>query len=101
MEGATRSADIANRCTVEAVRRGIAHLERLDDQSRIVVNHYHRLMTPDPWFRGRVVIVGDAAHATTAHLASGEGMAIEDAVVLGHEVAGGGSVTDVLEGFMM
>ena len=75
-------------------------LERLDDSSRIVVNDYRWLMLPDPWYRGRVLVIGDAAHATTAHLSSGGAMAIEDAVVLGEEVATGGSVSDVLVRFM-
>lgn len=35
-----------------------------------------------PWHRGRVVLVGDAAHATTPHMAQGASMALEDAIVL-------------------
>jgi 2-polyprenyl-6-methoxyphenol hydroxylase-like FAD-dependent oxidoreductase len=42
---------------------------------------------PAPWNNGRVVLLGDAAHATTPHLASGAGMAVEDALVLGEELA--------------
>ena len=42
---------------------------------------------PEPWAIGRIVLVGDAAHATTPHLASGAGMAVEDALVLGEELA--------------
>lgn len=34
------------------------------------------------YHRGRVCIMGDAAHATTPHLGAGAGMAIEDAFVL-------------------
>lgn len=33
--------------------------------------------------RGRVCLVGDAAHATTPHKGSGAGMAIEDSLVMG------------------
>lgn len=40
-----------------------------------------------PWHRGRVVLLGDAVHATTPHLASGAGLAIEGAVVLAEELA--------------
>lgn len=36
-----------------------------------------------PYCRGRVCLVGDAAHATTPHMGAGAGMAIEDALVLG------------------
>jgi 2-polyprenyl-6-methoxyphenol hydroxylase-like FAD-dependent oxidoreductase len=45
------------------------------------------LLVPPPWHSGRVILVGDAVHATTPHLAYGAGLALEDAVVLG-ELAG-------------
>src|SRR3984957_16822281 len=45
------------------------------------------LLHPAPWYRGRVVLIGDAAHATTPHLASGAGMAIEDGIVLADELS--------------
>ncbi len=41
---------------------------------------------PRPWHDGRVVLLGDAVHATTPHLASGAGMAVESAVVLVEEL---------------
>lgn len=34
------------------------------------------------WSRGKVVLLGDAAHPTLPHLAQGAGMAIEDAAIL-------------------
>lgn len=40
-----------------------------------------------PWHSGRIVLLGDSAHATTPHLASGAGMAVESAVVLAEEMA--------------
>lgn len=39
-----------------------------------------------PWHKGRIVLLGDAVHATTPHLASGAGIAIEGAIVLGEEL---------------
>jgi 2-polyprenyl-6-methoxyphenol hydroxylase-like FAD-dependent oxidoreductase len=42
---------------------------------------------PGPWSNGRIVLVGDAVHATTPHLASGAGIAVESAVVLAEELA--------------
>jgi salicylate hydroxylase len=39
------------------------------------------------WTRGRVTLLGDAAHPTLQYLAQGAQMAIEDGVVLAHEVA--------------
>jgi 2-polyprenyl-6-methoxyphenol hydroxylase-like FAD-dependent oxidoreductase len=47
------------------------------------------LMVQPPWHAGRVLIIGDAAHTTTPHLAFGVGLAIEDAVILGELVASG------------
>ena len=58
-----------------------------------LANHrllYRPLMghiVPAPWHRGRIVLLGDAVQATTPHLASGAGIAIEGAVVLADELA--------------
>ena len=54
----------------------------LSAASRINYRPLEKLLLPPPWHRGRVVLIGDAAHATTPHLASGAGLAIEDALVL-------------------
>jgi 2-polyprenyl-6-methoxyphenol hydroxylase-like FAD-dependent oxidoreductase len=43
-------------------------------------------MVPTPWHKGRVVLLGDAVHATTPHLASGAGIAVEAAIVLAEEL---------------
>jgi 2-polyprenyl-6-methoxyphenol hydroxylase-like FAD-dependent oxidoreductase len=43
-------------------------------------------LQPRPWSNGRIVLLGDAVHATTPHLASGAGMAVESAIVLAEEL---------------
>lgn len=43
-----------------------------------------------PWHKGRMVLIGDAAHAMTPHAAQGAGMAIEDAFVLAAHLARAG-----------
>jgi 2-polyprenyl-6-methoxyphenol hydroxylase-like FAD-dependent oxidoreductase len=58
------------------------------------------ILMPKPWYRGRVVLIGDAAHATTPHLASGAGMAIEDGIVLAEELAQSDSIDAGLAQFM-
>jgi 2-polyprenyl-6-methoxyphenol hydroxylase-like FAD-dependent oxidoreductase len=58
------------------------------------------LLHPAPWYRGRVVLIGDAAHATTPHLASGAGMAIEDGIVLADEIRSRSSLDEALQNFM-
>jgi 2-polyprenyl-6-methoxyphenol hydroxylase-like FAD-dependent oxidoreductase len=52
-----------------------------------------------PWHRGRVVLIGDAAHATSPHVGQGAAMAIEDALVLAEEVTGR-PLEEALERFM-
>ena len=41
---------------------------------------------PGPWSNGRIGLVGDSVHATTPHLASGAGMAVESGIVLAEEL---------------
>ena len=67
--------------------------------ARIVYRPLEGLLVPLPWYRGRVVLIGDAVHATTPHLAAGAGIGIEDAIVLAEEIARGASVTGALEAF--
>lgn len=50
-----------------------------------------------PWHRGRILLIGDAAHPTTPQLASGAGIAIEDALVLAEEFAKGNGVEETLQ----
>lgn len=50
------------------------------------------VLQPKPWYHGRVVLLGDAVHATTPHLASGAGMAVESGIVLAEELARADSV---------
>jgi 2-polyprenyl-6-methoxyphenol hydroxylase-like FAD-dependent oxidoreductase len=58
----------------------------LNGASDIVYSPIEPLMLPWPWFRGRVVIGGDAAHTFPPHLTQGAAMAAEDAFVLAREV---------------
>ncbi|MFJ6166827.1 FAD-dependent monooxygenase [Micromonospora orduensis] len=56
----------------------------------VLRNDIHHLATPLPsYVRGRVALLGDAAHAMTPNLGQGAGQAIEDAVVLGAACSGG------------
>jgi 2-polyprenyl-6-methoxyphenol hydroxylase-like FAD-dependent oxidoreductase len=43
---------------------------------------FESLIVPAPWHRGRVVLIGDAAHACPPTLAQGAAQALEDAAVL-------------------
>ena len=52
---------------------------------------------PDLWHQGRVVLVGDAAHAAPPHMGEGGAMAMEDAVVLAELLRSAATVESALE----
>ena len=60
--------------------------EHIGPDSQIVFRPIESLLMPHPWFRGRVVLIGDTVHATTPHLAAGACIGIEDALVLAEEL---------------
>lgn len=57
------------------------------------------LLLPAPWNRGRIVLIGDAVHATTPHLASGAGIGVESAVVLAEEIGRAADLQGALDRF--
>lgn len=67
--------------------------------SKIIFRPLEGMLVPLPWHRGRVVLIGDAVHATTPHLGSGAGIGIEDAIVLAEECAAAGDVEAALGAF--
>jgi len=61
--------------------------EHMTDDAEVVARPMEVIFLKDqPWHKGRVVLLGDAVHASTPHLAQGAGMAIEDALVLAEEL---------------
>lgn len=71
--------------------------EQLNENSSILYRPLESMLMPRPWYRGRLLLIGDCVHATTPHLASGAGMGLEDAVVLAEEFERGGALQQVLE----
>lgn len=71
----------------------------INEHSRILYRPFFAVLVPPPWNQGRVVLIGDAVHATTPHLASGAGIGVEDAVVLAQEIDRGNSLPAVLDSF--
>jgi 2-polyprenyl-6-methoxyphenol hydroxylase-like FAD-dependent oxidoreductase len=56
--------------------------ESLTDPGRVNYTWFETHVLPAPWNRGRVVLIGDAAHACPPTLAQGGAQALEDAAVL-------------------
>ncbi len=71
----------------------------LRDDDDYVYSPISDVLLPLPWFRGRVGILGDAAHACAPHMTQGAGMALEDAVVLAECLDGPGSLDERLRAF--
>lgn len=73
--------------------------EQIGPDSQVIYRPLEAMLMPQPWFDGRIVLIGDTVHATTPHLASGACIGIEDGIVLAEELAAGGEVRDALERF--
>jgi 2-polyprenyl-6-methoxyphenol hydroxylase-like FAD-dependent oxidoreductase len=72
----------------------------LTPDSDLIVRPFDWLLLDKPWYRGRTLLIGDAAHATTAHLGMGGVMALEDGVVLAQCIAAASSLTEAYEAFL-
>ena len=53
----------------------------------------------DTWSRGNVLLIGDAAHATSPNMAQGAAMALEDAIVLAESLSTATLITEVPAAF--
>jgi 2-polyprenyl-6-methoxyphenol hydroxylase-like FAD-dependent oxidoreductase len=74
--------------------------EELSEASLINYRPLETYVLPRPWYRGRVLLIGDAAHATTPHAAFGAGLGVEDALVVAELAARQLPVTELFEPFM-
>jgi 2-polyprenyl-6-methoxyphenol hydroxylase-like FAD-dependent oxidoreductase len=75
--------------------------KRLTPDSELIARPFDWiLLDRSSWCRGRTLLIGDAAHATTAHMGMGGGMALEDAVVLGQCISSASSLPEAFETFV-
>jgi 2-polyprenyl-6-methoxyphenol hydroxylase-like FAD-dependent oxidoreductase len=74
--------------------------DQITDPDQVVYRPVDNILMPAPWHRGRVLLMGDAAHGTSPHAGQGAAQAIEDGVVLAQEIASGNPADVVLDTFM-
>jgi 2-polyprenyl-6-methoxyphenol hydroxylase-like FAD-dependent oxidoreductase len=74
--------------------------DSLADDAIVNYQWIEAICVDSPWYRGRTIIVGDAAHACPPLIAQGAAMCAEDAVVLAEMVTSGEELEDVLPAFM-
>ncbi|MFE7467101.1 FAD-dependent monooxygenase [Streptomyces sp. NPDC057499] len=72
-------------------------LATVTDPAAVVYSRISQVTVEQPWHVGRVVLAGDAAHASTPHLAQGAAMAVEDALVLAESLDAGDGVDAALD----
>lgn len=70
-------------------------LETLRASEELIHNDLEEL-APGDWHRGRVGLIGDAAHALTPNMGQGAAMALEDAMVLVELLRAGAPLPDLL-----
>ena len=71
--------------------------EQIVDDDAVVYRPLETLLLENPWYRGRALVLGDAAHSATPHLGQGAGMAFEDGLVLAEELARHDAVAPALD----
>jgi 2-polyprenyl-6-methoxyphenol hydroxylase-like FAD-dependent oxidoreductase len=69
----------------------------IDGESSAAYGPIEQVTVAEPWARGRILIGGDAAHATSPHMAQGAAMAAEDAIVLAAELDRGERLDQALD----
>lgn len=74
--------------------------EQLNDPELVNYRPLESYHLPDPWYKNRVVVIGDGAHATAPQLGSGAALAIEDGVVLCEELMNADTVAVAFDAFM-
>ncbi len=77
----------------------IADLIAVTDEANIIRTDIHDRPPVDRWSRGRVALLGDAAHPMTPNLGQGGCQAIEDAVALAECLTAEGSVESALAAY--
>ncbi|MBY6005308.1 FAD-dependent oxidoreductase [Salipiger bermudensis] len=60
--------------------------EGLSADSKLIYRPLEKMLLPQPWHAGRVMLIGDAVHATTPHLGAGACIGMEDGLVIAEEL---------------
>lgn len=80
------SAAVMRDRTKGAAPQIVALAGQIVDDEGVVGRPLETVFLEGDWHKGRIVLVGDAVHACTPHLAQGAGLAIEDGIVLAEEL---------------
>jgi 2-polyprenyl-6-methoxyphenol hydroxylase-like FAD-dependent oxidoreductase len=70
--------------------------DALDADANSYFSPIEEVLVREPWARGRVILAGDAAHASSPHLTQGGAQAMEDGLAVALELSRGESVSGAL-----
>lgn len=74
--------------------------ERMDDPSKVNYTWFEHMILDAPWWRGRTVLIGDAAHTCPPTVAQGAAQAMEDGLVLADSLLALDDLDAALQSFM-
>ncbi|MBI1200888.1 MAG: monooxygenase [Rhodopseudomonas sp.] len=74
-------------------------LAEIDRPEQVYYTSVEEVHLPLPWSRGRVGLIGDAAHSSSPFMGQGGAMALEDAVLLAEMLDGADDVAATLTAF--
>ncbi|GAB3641182.1 FAD-dependent monooxygenase [Spirosoma arcticum] len=75
-------------------------VDQITDPRLVICRPLETILVPKPWYKGRIVLIGDAVHGTIPQLGQGASLAIEDAVVLAEVIGRETSIPAAFEQFM-
>ncbi|WP_417723001.1 FAD-dependent oxidoreductase [Salipiger sp.] len=68
--------------------------DALSVDSKLIYRPLEKMLLPQPWHVGRIMLIGDAVHATTPHLGAGACIGMEDGLVIAEELLRAGTVAE-------
>ena len=74
--------------------------ERMTDPSTVHYTLFEQMLLERPWWRGRVALIGDAAHTCPPTVAQGAAQAMEDGLVMAESLLAHDDVKTALAAFM-
>jgi 2-polyprenyl-6-methoxyphenol hydroxylase-like FAD-dependent oxidoreductase len=74
--------------------------DQITDDTPVNYQRVESLLVEEPWYQGRVIVIGDAVHACPPLIAQGAAMCTEDAIVLTELVTGDDPLDFALKEFM-
>ena len=75
-------------------------IEEITDGKKVIYRPLEVLFVPAPWYKNRVILIGDAVHATIPQLGQGAGLALEDSIVLAELLQSEDELEMVFQKFM-